>query len=153
MEKRSAIYSSRPPFPMVQDVISDNSRIVLMPYDEKWRQLRKIMHNILSKKPLFMPFQDLESKHLLYDYLHTPKRWYDHNGRFANSVICSIIYGRRSDLDDPQTKELFETVELFLENQQPGKHLVETFQFLNRLPQFLHWWRPYGLRILEKTRL
>lgn len=64
MERRAAIYCSRPEFPMTQDIMSGGSRIVLMPYNERWRVLRKIMHQILSarQQDVFKPFQDLESK-------------------------------------------------------------------------------------------
>lgn len=154
MERRAAIYCSRPPFPMTQGIMSGNSRIVLMPYNDRWRQLRKIMHNILSTRQAdtYKPFQDLESKHLLHDYLHNPDRWFTANGRYANSVIMSVVFGRRSDLDDPEVAELFETIELFLENQQPGVNIVDGFPILDKLPNVLQWWRPRGQRIFEMTR-
>ncbi|KUJ13362.1 cytochrome P450 [Mollisia scopiformis] len=154
LERRAAIYCSRPPFPMTQGIMSGNSRIVLMPYNERWRLLRKIMHQILSQrqKEIYKPYQDLESKNLLYDYLHKPDRWFAANGRYANSVIMSVVFGTRSDLDNPDVVELFETLELFLENQQPGMNLVDGFPILDRLPHALQWWRPRGQRIFEKTR-
>lgn len=153
MERRAALYSSRPPFPMTQTIMSGDSRIVLMPYNERWRVLRKIMHRILSARSMdvFMPFQDLESKNLIWDYLETPDRWWAANGRFANSVIMSVVFGRRSLLDDPDVVELFETVELFLENQQPGVHLVDGFPVLEKLPEKLQWWRSRGEAIFDKT--
>ena len=154
MERRAAIYCSRPEFPMTQDIMSGKSRIVLMPYNDRWRMLRKIMHNILSTRSqdVFKPFQDLESKHLLWDYLHHPDRWFAANGRFANSVIMSVVFGRRSTLDDPDIVELFDTIELFLNNQQPGVNFVDGFPFLAKLPPSLQWWRPRGEEIFRKTR-
>ncbi|KAJ5936000.1 hypothetical protein N7454_005298 [Penicillium verhagenii] len=154
MERRAGIYNSRQPFPMTQDIMSRGSRIVLMPYNERWRLIRKVMHQILGSKNqnIFMPFQDLESKQLCWDYLHHPDRWFSANGRFANSVIMSVVFGRRSRLDDPDVAELFETAELFLENQQPGVNIVDGFPVLANLPRWLQWWRPKGDRIFEKTR-
>ncbi|KAF7555079.1 hypothetical protein G7Z17_g2410 [Cylindrodendrum hubeiense] len=153
LERRAALYSSRPPFPMTQSIMSRDSRIVLMPYTQRWRVLRKIMHQILSARAVdvFMPFQDLESKNLIWDYLETPDKWWVANGRYANSVIMSVVFGRRSLLDDPDVVELFETVELFLENQQPGANLVDGFPVLEKLPKVLQWWRPRGEVIFEKT--
>ncbi|KAK1761678.1 cytochrome P450 [Phialemonium atrogriseum] len=154
MERRAAIYCSRPQFPMAQGIISRDARILLMPYNDQWRQLRKIMHNILStrQKDVFRPFQDLESKHLLYDYLHKPEKWYVANGRFANSVIMSVVFGRRSDMDNPNMRELFETIDVFFEEQQPGVNLVDAFPVLTKLPKFMQWWRGRGERIFEMTR-
>lgn len=138
---------------MTQGIMSGDSRIVLMPYSEQWRTVRKIMHQILSARALdvFMPFQDLESKNLCRDYLESPDRWWSANGRYANSVIMSVVFGRRSKLDDPDVVELFETLELFLENQQPGVNIVDAFPVLASLPKFLQWWRPKGQRIFDKT--
>lgn len=126
---------------------------MLMPYDDRWRMLRKIMHNVLMarQQDVFMPFQDLESRHLLWDYLEKPDRWWSANGRFANSVIMSVVFGRRSTLDDPDVTALFETVELFLENQQPGVNIVDGFNFLKNIPRPLQWWRPRGDAIFHKT--
>ncbi|KAJ5842201.1 hypothetical protein N7534_012031 [Penicillium rubens] len=154
MERRAAIYSSRPPFPMTQGIMSGDSRIVLMPYNDRWRLLRKIMHQILNGKnqDIFRPFQDLESKQLCWDYLHAPERWWSANGRYANSVIMSVVFGRRSLLDDPEVTELFETIELFLENQQPGVNIVDAFPVFAKLPKLLQWWRPRGEAIFEKTK-
>ncbi|KAH7000801.1 cytochrome P450 [Ilyonectria destructans] len=153
LERRAALYCSRPPFPMTQSIMSGDSRIVLMPYNQRWRVLRKIMHQILSARALdvFMPFQDLESKNLIWDYLETSDRWWAANSRYANSVIMSVVFGRRSLLDDPDVVELFETIELFLENQQPGKNLVDGFPVLEKLPKPLQWWRPRGEAIFDKT--
>lgn len=126
-----------------------------MPYNEEWRQVRKIMHHILSSRQqdIFMPFQDLESKQLCWDYLENTDRWWSANGRFANSVIMSVVFGRRSVLDDPQVVELFETLELFLENQQPGVNIVDAYPILADLPEAFQWWRPRGQAIFEKTRM
>lgn len=112
------------------------------------------MHQILSsrQKDVFAKFQDRESRQLLYDYLHHPDRWYSANGRFANSVIMSVVFGIRSHLDDPDVAKLFETVEMFLEQQQPGVNIVDGFPILARLPKFLQWWRPRGEDMFRYTR-
>lgn len=138
---------------MTQDLMSSGSRIVLMPYNERWRLLRKIMHQILStrQQDVFMPYQDLESKTLLWNYLQAPERWWAANGRYANSVIMSVVFGRRSSLDDPEIVELFETIDMFLSEQRPGANIVDGFPWLARLPAPLQWWRPRGLRAFRKT--
>jgi hypothetical protein len=112
------------------------------------------MHNILSarQKDLFRPFQDLESRHLCYEYLHEPTKWWVANGRFANSIIMSVVFGRRANMGDTELRELFESIDLFLSNQQPGVNIVDAFPVLANLPRFLQWWRPRGNRIYEQTR-
>ncbi|KAF4620163.1 hypothetical protein G7Y89_g14658 [Cudoniella acicularis] len=154
MEKRSAIYSSRQNLPMASGIMSGSCRILLMPYSDRWRAIRKVMHTILNtqNKQLFAPFQDLESKHLLYDYLHNPDQWYVANQRYANSVIMSVVFGKRFELNHPDTRELLETSTEILQALQPGASLVDTLPILNKLPTFLQWWRPRGLRAQEKCK-
>lgn len=68
-------------------------RILLMPYNDLWRNARKIMHQLLTTKQAesYRPFQDVESRQLLWDYLHDPANFYLHNARYANSGIpCHI---------------------------------------------------------------
>jgi hypothetical protein len=47
LEKRSAITSSRPPLPMVSDIVSGGKRMVMMPYNATWRNIRKVMHQVV----------------------------------------------------------------------------------------------------------
>ncbi|KIW50490.1 hypothetical protein PV05_09294 [Exophiala xenobiotica] len=153
MEKRSAIYSSRQYMPMASGVISGGNRILLMPYGERWRTLRKIMHSILNKQnaPVFAPFQDVESKHLLYDFLHHPELWYSATQRFANSVIMSVVFGKRMELEDPKIRELFDTSNATIDAFQPSANLVDSLTFLEKLPKSLQWWRPRGEAMFQKT--
>lgn len=152
MEKRSAIYSSRTHLPMTSEIMSGGNRILLMPYNDRWRAIRKIMHSILNKKnsPTFAPFQDLESKHLIYDYLHSPDKWYKANQRLANSVIMSVVFGKRMELEDPKTRELLETSSEIIGAMQPGASVADALPFLENLPKPLQWWRPRGERAFQK---
>jgi hypothetical protein len=120
--------------------------MVLMPYDDKWRSIRKIMHQLLTAKQAeaYRPFQDAESKQLLWDYLHAPEKFYLHNGRYANSVIMSVIFGKRTRADDPNVIQLFSTIDDFLGNTTPGKWLVDSFPQLAKLPKWMQWWRPFA---------
>ena len=157
LERRSGITSSRPAWPLLQGILSDGKRyipltlvlmgrMVLMPYDNKWRNIRKIMHQLLTAKQAetYRPFQDRESKQLLWDYLHAPDDFWRHNGRYANSVIMSVVFGKRTRADDPNVIQLFGTIDDFLGNTTPGKWLVDSFPSLANLPKPLQWWRPFA---------
>src|ERR1700709_991556 len=47
LERRGRLYISRPDLPVTQDILSGGKRIVMMGHTERWRQLRKIMHQLL----------------------------------------------------------------------------------------------------------
>ena len=121
--------------------------MVIQPYGPQWRSIRKIMHSILNIKnaTTFAPFQELESKQLMYEVLQKSDKWYLANQRFANSVIMSITFGKRiMDRMDANVQELFGTSQEFIEALQPGANLVDTFYILDSLPTPLKWWRKRG---------
>ncbi len=137
---------------MTSSLMSGGNRILLMPYSDRWRAIRKVMHSILNKTntQTFAPFQDLESRHLIYDYLHTPEKWYEANQRFANSVIMSVVFGKRMELSDPKIKELLETSSEIIQAMQPGASIADVLPVLENLPKPLQWWRPKGEQAFQK---
>lgn len=89
LEKRSAIYSGRPVFAMVSELMSRGQRLVLQGYTNEWRELRQIHHQLLTGKAAesYKPSQTLESEQALWDTLHDPKHWFLHTIRFSASCI------------------------------------------------------------------
>ena len=121
--------------------------MVVQPYGSQWRAIRKIMHSILNIKnaSLYAPFQDLESKQLLYEVLDRPNEWWKANQRFANSVIMSVVFGKRiMERSEENVERLFDTSREFIMALQPGANLVDTFYILDKLPGPLKWWRARG---------
>lgn len=87
LEKRSSIYSSRPAFVMVGEIISRMKRLVLQPYGTEWKNLRRVMHILLtgSSADSYRPLEDLESKQAMWEILHRPEEWHLSTIRFAAS--------------------------------------------------------------------
>ncbi|KAF7552114.1 hypothetical protein G7Z17_g4523 [Cylindrodendrum hubeiense] len=139
LEKRAAIYSSRPYRPMAQDIASGGARMLLMGHSDRWRSQRKIMHSILNGQQAeskFIPFEELEVRQLVWDYLHTPDQFYTANQRFSNSVIMSVIFGRRAQLGDEQlTKMLNIMMEFGQLLFSPTKNICDLFTWLTYLPK------------------
>lgn len=74
------------------------------------------------------------------------------NQRYANSVIMSVVFGKRFELGSPETRELLETSTEILMALQPGASIVDALPILGKLPKSLQWWRPRGLRAHEKCK-
>ena len=89
LERRSSIYSSRPVFAMVGEVISHGKRPVLQPYGERWRKVRKVMHQLLTGKcaDTYKPMQLQESQLMLLEMLQAPDKWHLHTIRFGASCM------------------------------------------------------------------
>ncbi|KAJ5174153.1 uncharacterized protein N7482_000030 [Penicillium canariense] len=155
MEKRAAIYSARPNRPLAQDLLSGGRRILLMSTTERWKLQRKVMHSVLNgpnANKTFMPYQELESKQLVVDYLENPDKFYVANQRFSNSVIMSVTFGRRAKLDDKQLRRIMTQMEEFAQIFfDPLKSLPDIFPIMARFPKFMQWWRPWGEDYYRRT--
>ncbi|KEF61521.1 uncharacterized protein A1O9_03088 [Exophiala aquamarina CBS 119918] len=155
LDQRGKLYSGRPEFPVTQDILSGGNRIVMMGNTSRWRSLRKVMHQILmaSNSETYAPFQDIESRALLWQFLHQPEEFYKHGARFANSGSLSFVFGRRTSMDDANVRLLFSTIDDFMETQaSPSTSMIEQFPWLVRLiPKPLQWYRPKAERVFRKT--
>ena len=99
IDKQSALTSSRPPMPSA-DLVSGYRRMLLMPYGEKWRNLRSIIHSMFTPKAsaAFKPSQEFEAKQLLVDMYKSKEdegAFYQHVRRYSASVILTSTYGFR----------------------------------------------------------
>lgn len=153
MDKKSAIYSSRPPLPLAQDVASAGRRQLFMPYGPQWRSIRKSSHALLNSTTAvkYQPVQDYESKQLMYEFLDTPERFYEHNRRFSASVIMLVTYGHSLPTwDDPLLKKIYSVLDNLTEMTAPGAHAVDSFTSLAHLPQWLLGnWRTFGEKVFD----
>ncbi|OBT97320.1 hypothetical protein VE01_04690 [Pseudogymnoascus verrucosus] len=155
LDRKGKIYLSRPYFPVTQEILSGGMRIVLMPHSERWRNLRKIMHQLLTAKAAdsYKPYQEIESRKLIWDYLKAPELFYLHGARFANSVIMSVVFGRRSSMSEANVKELFSCIDEFMKLQgSPSASFIDGFPFIARwLPVRLQWYRPKAEKVFHET--
>ncbi|GAA5975296.1 hypothetical protein JCM11641_005927 [Rhodosporidiobolus odoratus] len=149
LEKRSNIYSSRPRFIMGQELLSDNMRGLMSPYDDAWRRWRKVLHGSFMQKAAdsYKPTQNLESKQLMHDLLTTPGQFRDHLERYAASVIVTVNYGRR--VHNVHTDEVVcanrRSMDVLTSVNIPGKYLVEALPIMLKLPNFLTPWRTFAI--------
>ncbi|PVH83864.1 cytochrome P450 [Cadophora sp. DSE1049] len=134
--------------------MSGGYRMLLMPYGDRWRRIRKIMHQVLNTRQAdkFKVYQDVQSRRVLRTYLRTPSKWYLANQTFANSVILSVVFGRESSVDDADMAELLAQSEAFLRNFKPGANIADAIPALAYLPPFMQWWRPKALALFERSK-
>ncbi|KAI0028092.1 cytochrome P450 [Vararia minispora EC-137] len=147
LEKRGEIYSSRPRLVIAHEILSGGLRGITSQYNDHWRAWRRVQHIGMNGRQAleYREHQQLESVILLRDLAHTPEQSHDHLVRFASSVVLSISYGRRvKSTDDPAVTYNMRTVQstptLYV-CVLPGKHLVDSWPILLRLPRPLQWFR------------
>ncbi|ESK84986.1 cytochrome p450, partial [Moniliophthora roreri MCA 2997] len=110
MDKRSATTVDRPPN-YIADAVAGGLNMVLARYTENWRTLRRTAHTILTpqQSAKHLPIQRAEATQLLFDILQTPESFYTHIRRYSNSVIMSVLYGKRCPrYETPETTAFFQ---------------------------------------------
>jgi len=140
---------------MTQEIMSGGARMVLMPMSERLRDHRKLMHSILNNQQAetkFIACQELESKQLVYDCFLEPENFHLAIQRFSNSVIMSVVFGRRAAVDDPELKAILDSVTVLNQYMfSPILSICDTFPWLENLPRPLQWWRPGGEAYFKRT--
>ena len=80
--------------PIASDLISQSKRVVLLP-TAQWIERRRVMQHLTKPNRLqaYTEMQELESVHILANYLFRPEEWYLHHYRYANSFMHRIVLG------------------------------------------------------------
>ncbi|KAI1195959.1 putative cytochrome P450 [Nemania serpens] len=123
LDKRSGIYSDRMDIYIGQTLASGGKRILMMRYGHTWRQIRRIMHDLLNIHAArsFEPYQILESQQMVFDILNEPDSFAQHIRRYANSVTTTTTFGYRvPTCEDVYFQELFEVFGDFVLLAQTG---------------------------------
>ncbi|KAH7081438.1 cytochrome p450 monooxygenase [Paraphoma chrysanthemicola] len=141
MDKRSQIYSSRPDMYVAQEVASGGLRLVVMKYGALWRTMHKMIHNIFNIRAAvtYVPYQDLENKQMLSDFLDNPQDFVNHIRRFSNSLTTQMVFGVRTHThEDPRLRQLFEGFQEWSEIAGgTSTQLLDLYPILQKLPAFL----------------
>ncbi|KIW15247.1 hypothetical protein PV08_05292 [Exophiala spinifera] len=148
--KRGQKYSSRPKASSQAKLITQEARIVNMPYGENWREHRRVIHSLLGMQTakLFIPFQEYESRRTLKNLLEEPKEFWEEVSRFSGSITFSLLLSCRFEKPDaviPQS--IGKRMQLFFANIRPGAWLVDWIPILDYLPDALAPWRKQALAV------
>lgn len=92
LEKRSGIYSDRPSMEMGGELVGWKNTLVLIPYGERFRNFRKMFHQVIGTNAAMAKFhtiEELETHRFLQLLLDRPKE-------FANHVRVYVELRRRT---------------------------------------------------------
>ncbi|KAH8801472.1 cytochrome P450 [Xylogone sp. PMI_703] len=152
MEKRAAIYSSRPRLVMLGDAIGQTGKNqVVLEYGDKWRDHRRLFHTAVGTQAIraHRGFQSNESKILIRDVMLDNLDYVMAIERYSCSVASIVGWGRRIDrMNDYVAKVAL----MFMENVDfvlPGVYLMDALPFLRFTPK---WIWSFPTAILEGTR-
>ncbi|KXN80787.1 O-methylsterigmatocystin oxidoreductase [Leucoagaricus sp. SymC.cos] len=139
MEKRSAIYSSRPHLNMLMDVVRINYLFSVMPYGEEWRNHRRLFQQYFAPKHIQREQERILAfvrKGLLPSLYESPKDFMQHIrtcvGGFATAIGYGIPIQRKNDPMVRLAVLAFE--EALVEAATPGRFLVDIIPILRHVP-------------------
>ncbi|KZT03209.1 cytochrome P450 [Laetiporus sulphureus 93-53] len=142
MEKRGAIYSSRPPLVFLRELLGFDTNPVLLPYGDQWRMHRKWLQALLQDKNAlesYRPIQEREIRRLLAALVQTPDEFASHIRRFIGAVLMDITYGHMAlSLEDDQFIRL--AAKASVEAAEAGNvasTLVDFFPLLKHIPTWM----------------
>ncbi|EPQ56835.1 cytochrome P450 [Gloeophyllum trabeum ATCC 11539] len=150
LEKRSAAYSSRPRLVMAGELVGFARAMALMPYTERFRQLRRMMQKELTGAALqkYWPLHEHDSRHLVLRVVQRPTDIAKLVRHYAGSVILKVTYGYQTEPENDPFLVLAEKVMgAFSVASKPGNWLVDFITWLRHLPD----WVP-GTRFKQVAR-
>ncbi|TCD69377.1 hypothetical protein EIP91_007933 [Steccherinum ochraceum] len=139
LERRSSIYSDRPPMIMAELTKWDYN-LGVMRYGTRWRAHRRMFHQWFHQNAVdtHRPSQLEHARALLSLVLKTPEETRKHVRHMVASNIFSVVYGRKiRGRDDEYLEITHMALEGFNEATQPGKYWVEYFPFLRYIPSWV----------------
>lgn len=139
VDKKSNLYSHRPQS-LVSHLITNSDHLLVMQYGDRWRRLRKIVHQFLMESRCekdHWKVQEAEANQMIHDFWTMPGDHMLHPKRYANSITNSLIFGIRSKtVNDEYTKRLFYLMEKWSLTLELGATPpVDDFALLRMLPE------------------
>jgi hypothetical protein len=100
-----------------------------------------------------VPRKRAETIQVLHDFLTTPDDFFKHIGRYANSVIMSVLFGKRCPrFETPESTAFFESMEIWNRCVSPVVPPVDLLPFLDYIPERWAWWKGLALDTRAKQR-
>ncbi|KAI0041341.1 cytochrome P450 [Auriscalpium vulgare] len=159
LDKRSSVYSGRPTMHFAGTMIKWDLQMILSPYGERFRAMRKLVaRQIGSKaavaKPAIRAAQEREIRHFLARVCEQPDDLL-HELRLTTAAVFmrlshGYIISKDANKPDPLLKLIDTAAEEFYVATRPGAWAVDTFPFLRHIPD---WFPGAGFKHVAKEFL
>ncbi|KZP21555.1 cytochrome P450 [Athelia psychrophila] len=137
LERRSAIYSDRPRFVMLRELMGGDT-FSSQPYGSYWRSHRRLFHSEFEasgKGTIWHhPYQIRNVNETLRRLLESPERWPTHLRQQAAAMVLEVAYGFRALPENDPYIRLAEGNMAYVIVAGTGKYLVEIMPWLKYVP-------------------
>ncbi|KAF9447574.1 cytochrome P450 [Macrolepiota fuliginosa MF-IS2] len=138
-DKKSMIYSSRPQFTMISDLMGLGFLFSTMPYDDEWRRRRRLFQRyfLASRTSEFQPQQRAYVRRLLPQLIDPKCDFAQSLRHFTGAIAITLAYGIDvKSIDDPYIKVSEHAIDLLNNASAPGKYLVDAIPLLKYVPEW-----------------
>ncbi|KAJ7609821.1 cytochrome P450 [Roridomyces roridus] len=139
LEKRSSMYSDRPPFPMVNDLMRWDFNLPFMRYGEQWRAHRRLFSeefNMVAAQS-FHQVERTAAHTLLRRLLADPAGFRGYLRQMTGEVIIGMTYGFEvQPKDDPYIALTESAIKYLAAARVPGKFFVDSIPLLKYIPEW-----------------
>ncbi|KJA28899.1 hypothetical protein HYPSUDRAFT_33334 [Hypholoma sublateritium FD-334 SS-4] len=138
--KRGHIYSHRPVFTVVGELMGLDQSTPLLHYGAQWRAHRKFAHQVLSPTSVkqYHVLQEDLAVLLCSDILNQPEELFSSSRLFASRVVITVTYGLNvRTADHMYIKHAHETMNLVSRATIPGAYLCDFLPFMKYLPSWM----------------
>ncbi|KAJ3925808.1 MAG: cytochrome P450 [Lentinula lateritia] len=137
LDKRSAIYSSRPHFTMLQDLVGWEGDLLFMSSGKALNAHRKLFHQEFH--PTNLSIHRIHEKRALGIFLNslidTPEEWVGHIKQMIGAIIIGVAYGVQvQPKDDPNIIAASKMYSVLNAALVPGAFFVDVFSILQYIP-------------------
>ncbi|KAL0572343.1 hypothetical protein V5O48_009614 [Marasmius crinis-equi] len=140
LERRSSIYSSRPRFPMVVELMGWDKDFIVLPYGNEWKIRRKLFHQEFPHNNAARhEAQELKvNRVLLKNLVRDPENYRDHIRHMSGALIILVTYGLDvKPEDDPVIGVAEQALDAFLYALNPGTFAVDALPWLKYVPDWV----------------
>ncbi|EJD40887.1 cytochrome P450 [Auricularia subglabra TFB-10046 SS5] len=150
LSQRGSIYSDRPQFTMLGELMGWEWAPTLMPYGPRWRLHRRAFQSHLGQGTLSSHLQALQYRanvKLLVGLVHSPEEFMQHTHCAAAAGLLMMSYGIDIDKDSDYLTLCDAGVQSMVEAGVPGTYAVDWIGWLKYIPA----WVP-GAHFKRKAR-
>ncbi|TFK27924.1 cytochrome P450 [Coprinopsis marcescibilis] len=137
LDVRSARYSSRGTFTMINELMGWDWSMPTLPYNDQWRDQRKMFARYFSaSNPNAYQPQILQVvRRFVHRVMETPDDFMKHSRNMVGGIAFSLAYGINADKpNDPNIALADAALNSVLEALLPGKYLVDLMPVLKYVP-------------------
>ncbi|KAF8481476.1 cytochrome P450 [Gautieria morchelliformis] len=141
LDKRGSIYSDRPRFTMVNELMGWEWALSLMPYGNRFLTHRKIVQQQFQANVVVQSHQPIitaETRTLLASLASSPEDFVNHIEHTARSIIVMATYGHRVIPQNDEFVTLAEKVKsVGVDARKKGPYFVDIFPLLKHVPTWI----------------